>query len=460
MNWLLGTAGRRLLAAGAAAACALAALTALGAPDRLPAAPAADDPPKSGTGPGYFDGRASGDLRKKLLEEGGGNAESEAAVARGLKWLALHQAPDGHWSLHEFHKHAHVDGVIGPDAKSFACNCGGESARQNDIAATGFGLLPFLGAGFTHKPSDDKRQKEDYSQTVKAGLDYLVAKQGKDGNFGGDMYAHGIATIAMCEAYGMTSDPALKGPAQKAVKYIVDAQHEQGGWRYTPKTVGDLSVTGWQLTALKSAQMAGLDVPKAALTMVDRFLDSCENIREVTVDGKKVKQKGGYCYLPNSAETVPMTAVGLLCKQYLGASPRNPGLLDGLERLKENPPGKEAAGNRDNLYYEYYATQVMHNMGGDSWEFWNKGEVMEDGKPKKVHDGIRDVLIKKQDAGDEEKHDHQKGSWAPKGEGLNDGGRIMWTSLSLLELEVYYRHLPLYRKDVGGDKDPDKGDKE
>jgi hypothetical protein len=396
---------------------------------------------------GAWEGR-SGQTRKKMLQEGGGNAESEAAVARGLKWMALHQAPDGHWSLHEFQRHAHQNDaqgnpVFGPGAKTTTDNCGGQTTRQNDIAGTAFGLLPFLAGGQTHKPITDKEQKIDYSKTVKAGLDYLISKQDQKGYFGGDMYAHGLATIALCEAYGMTSDQMLKGPAQKAIRYIEYAQDPAGGgWRYAAHSPGDVSVTGWQLMALKSGQMAGLDVSKEVLLKCDKFLDSCETTREVTVDAKKVKQKGGYAYLPNNGETETMTAVGSLCKQYLGVSARNPSLMDGIERLKEHPPGKTG-----NIYYEYYATQVMHHMGGDSWDFWNKGP---DGK-----NGIRDALIAKQAkaANLEGKKACEDGSWPPENAGLNDGGRVMWTSLSLLTLEVYYRHLPLYRRDLGVNKD-------
>ncbi len=160
--------------------------------------------------PGGFAGR-SGATREKMLHEGGGNLASEAAVAKGLMWLALHQAPDGHWSLNEFSRFAHKDPT--PASKTFKCTCTGETTRQNDIAATAFGLLPFLAGGFTHKPNKDPKQV-DYTKTVKAGLDYLIAKQAANGNFGGDtMYAHALATIAMCEAYGMTSDPMLKTPA-------------------------------------------------------------------------------------------------------------------------------------------------------------------------------------------------------------------------------------------------------
>jgi hypothetical protein len=368
---------------------------------------------------GAFGGR-SGATREKMLQEGGGNALSEASVARGLHWLALHQAQDGHWGLHDFNRHARDKAF--PAGKTFTCNCDPGTTRHNDIAATGFALLPFLAAGVTHKPTTSKNAKEDYTKAVHAGLLYLIGKQGKDGYFGGDMYSHGIATIAMCEAFGLSSDPLLKQSAQKAINFIVYAQDPAGGgWRYSPRTAGDTSVTGWQLMAIKSGQMAGLSVPRATISKTEQYLDSCES-----------SSKGGYGYTPGSGESITMTAVGLLCRQYLGVNPRNPGLLSGVEKLKSTPPGK------GNLYYEYYATQVMHHMGGDSWQFWNLGP---DGKS-----GIRDTLIAKQ-SHNTARQQHVEGSWSAAA--APEGGRIMATSLSLLCLEVYYRHLPLYRRDMG-----------
>ena len=147
------------------------------------------------------------------------------------------------------------------------------------------------------------------------------------------------------------------------------------------------------------------------------------------------RERGGH----DAAAVVGMTAVGMLCSQYLGTTPRNPELIAGAERLKLAPPN-----TTKNLYYEYYATQVMHHMGGDNWKFWNEG-------PNGAN-GIRDTLIRKQDIG-ANKAAHG-GSWAQEGAGhANDGGRIMATSLSLLTLEVYYRHLPLYRRDMNLMKD-------
>jgi hypothetical protein len=355
--------------------------------------------------PGGFGGR-SGSTREKMLTEGGGNTESGAAVARGLDWLARHQALDGRWSLDAFHQHGR-------------CNCSG-TGQSNDIAATAFGLLPMLGAGQTHKPVKDGPAK--FAKNVEKGLEFLIRRQNKDGYFGGGMYAHGLATIAVCEAYGLTQDPRLKGPAQRAINFIRAAQSENGGWRYEPRQGGDTSVVGWQVMALKSGQMAGLEVDDArnpTFSKATKWLNSVQS-----PDG------GGYGYV-EASPTPTMTAVGLLCRQYLGWGPRNPGLINGVNRLKTVPPGATP-----NLYYYYYATQVMHHMGGEPWEFWN---------PK-----MRDLLVRTQDKGTTPKREHQKGSWSPQGDAhAGAGGRIMQTSLSLLTLEVYYRHLPLYRRDMG-----------
>jgi hypothetical protein len=414
---------------------------------------------------GGFKGR-SGATRTRLLQEGGGNARSEAAVARGLEWLALHQAQGGFWSLDGFIRHAREKPY--PEGKNFADDSNTQGSIRNDVAGTAFALLPFLAAGQTHKPplavrddpskevserrgmadgpklakelrdrrppddappgasggKDSKRpQQRDYHRGIDAGLKFLIHKQGKDGYYGGGMYAHCLASIAMCEAFGLTSDPVLRVSAQKAVNYIVDAQDPSGGgWRYSPREPGDTSVTGWALMALKSGQMGGLSVPSNTLHKVERFLDSVE-----------APKKGGYRYLPGQDEKRAMTAVGMLCRLYLEVNPRNPTLLAGVGLLKEQPPARDG-----DLYYEYYATQVMHHIGGESWDFWNKGP---DGKS-----GIRDTLIAAQDQGTSGRKGNA-GSWAPTPDfGTQRGGRLMATSLSLLTLEVYYRHLPLYRR--------------
>jgi hypothetical protein len=380
-------------------------------------------------GPGGFGGRSAA-TREQMVHEGGGNAASEAAVGLGLKWLALHQGDDGRWSLDGFHNHAREK--PGLNGKRFTCNCGGNGMR-NDTAGTAFGVLPFLAAGITHRDANrTKAMKEDYTKNVDAALGFLMNHQdARTGDLGGGMYAHGLATIALCEAFGLSADPKLKVAAQKAIDYIVAAQDPTGGgWRYTPRSGGDTSVVGWQLMAIKSAQMGGLKVPNPTLAGAEKWLQSC-----MTSDG-------GYGYTGPQA-TPTMSAVGLLCRQYLGWSPRNASLLSGIAQISKYQPGPGTGIN--SMYFNYYATQVMHHMGKDSdvWKNWN---------PK-----MRDVLVSAQDQGRAPRKPHQIGSWGPEGDAHGaQGGRIMQTSLSLLTLEVYYRHLPLYRRDVTTGKEMEK----
>jgi hypothetical protein len=358
-----------------------------------------------------------GETRNRVLIEGGGSKETEVAVGQGLEWLALHQAPNGGWSMDGFHRHAHDK--YGPGGKAFVCNCTGRPAVAHDVAATAMGVLPFLAAGQTHKPIDKVQHERDYTKVVPCALRFLVAHQDKStGQLGGDMYEHGLATIALCEAYGMTADPALRGPAQRAIQYIIRAQHSGGGWRYGPNTPGDTSVTGWQVMALKSGEMAGLNVPRSTLDGAGKFLDSVMSATTY-----------GYGYMGPGSDP-RLTAVGVLCREYLGWSPRKPELQKGSTILAANPP------NAKEMYYTYYAAQALHHFGGDHWRNWNAG--------------MTQSLLQARDKGDDPKHPHQKGSWSPEGDYYGrDWGRVGQTSLSVLTLQVYYRHLPLYRRDTG-----------
>ncbi|MFL5328810.1 MAG: prenyltransferase/squalene oxidase repeat-containing protein [Gemmataceae bacterium] len=341
--------------------------------------------------PGQMFGGRSGATREKMVAEGGGNAASEAAVAKGLKWLQKQQKADGHWTM--------VEGTV-----------------QDDLGATGLALLPFLAAGITHKVNSAHPDHAEYVKTVDRGIRWLVSKQPANGLLGNRSkhYSHAICTIVLCEAYGMTADPMLKKPAQRALDYLIKAQHSAGGFRYEVAEPGDTSVTGWCLQALQSGRLAGLNVPSETLTKVGKFLDSVQT-----------QEGAAYGYLgPGNRPT--MTAVGLLCRAYLGWGPKNPKMIAGVENIKSSMPRKSLK----DIYYYYYATQVMHFCAtADDWKrSWNPN--------------MRDLLIDTQD----NSTGPNRGSWEPD-ELLtgNGGGRMVATSLSLLTLEVYYRHLPLYR---------------
>jgi hypothetical protein len=314
--------------------------------------------------------------------------------------LAAHQSADGSWRLHDYHfncKHPHC-----PDAGSVV----------SVPAGTGLVLLPFLGAGYTD-------QAGKHQQTVARALNWLVHQQRPDGTWLAPqdpkpMYGHAMASIALCEAYGMTKNERLRGPAQKAIDYIVKAQHAgSGGWRYRPNQPADTSVVGWQLMALKSGEMAGLSVPPRAFEGIKRWLKTVEANRPV----------GGQFGYQSAAPTPAMTAQGLLCLQYLGANRDDPRMRAGTDYLLKNLPRQGA----ETTYYWYHGTQVMYHMQGKHWQAWNAR--------------LRDLLVSTQ-----EKAGGQAGSWRPLDHRERPGGRLYATALRLLMLEVYYRHLPLYQQ--------------
>lgn len=329
--------------------------------------------------------------RARLVQQRGGTPASEDAVARGLAWLAAHQASDGSW---RFDLHGANCGGL----------CGNPGTVGSTTAATGLALLPFLGAGET---TDDSQ----YAKVVERGLYYLTGRM-IIGRHGGDlqegtMYAQGIAAIALCEALAMTQDGSLRTPAQAAIDFICNAQHEQGGWRYYPGQPGDTTVFGWQLMALKSARLAGLAVPEQVFQRGRQFLDSVQE-----PDGP------GYGYMKPGREPTS-TAVGLLSRMYYGCPREDQRLAAGVVHLEQLGP------SRSDMYFDYYAHQVMHHYQGPGWDAWNQQ--------------LRDGLIASQS-----RRGHEHGSWYFNDQHATSGGRLYTTAMCLMILEVYYRHMPLY----------------
>jgi hypothetical protein len=224
---------------------------------------------------------------------------------------------------------------------------------------------------------------------------------------------------------GMTGDDNLRKPAQKAIDFIVAAQHqEHGGWRYTPGLESDTSVSGWQLMALKSGELAGINVPPETYRRVERWLDLAES------------SPGGqtqYAYNPFApAKTATIhgrnptpatTSMGLLMRLYTDWNRNDPRMKSGCDFLLSNPDVQDS-------YYWYYATQLMFHMKGDYWKQWN--------------DRLHPLLVSQQIqtgrfAGSWDPL-HPQDRWGPH------AGRIYVTTLNLLSLEVYYRHLPIYEQ--------------
>jgi hypothetical protein len=362
-----------------------------------------------------FSGR-QGLTRAKLVRREGGTARSEKSVEDGLAWLVRHQRDDGSWSLN------FQDQCQGP-------GCPRQPVMESDTAATGLALLPLLGAGYIHSV------KSRHQESVRRGLFWLVEHQEPDGNlFIGPpgmafMYSHAIGAMALCEAYGLSQDPRLKQPAQRALQFIVASQNPvSGGWRYSPGQEGDTSVFGWQIFALRSAHIAGIKLPKNVLKSCSRYLD------QAAVD----RSRTTYSYLPGRGGASPvMTAEALVSRQLLGWPRNYPPLVKGAAQIAADLDSSDER----NIYYWYYATQLLHNMKNKDWERWNL----------KVRESLIAMQVKEASCAG--------GSWDPALPATDrwglSAGRLYLTSLSILTLEVYYRYLPLYR---GYDEDQGKGD--
>ncbi|MFO0911898.1 MAG: hypothetical protein U0795_02990 [Pirellulales bacterium] len=352
--------------------------------------------------------------------------KTEEAIELGLAYLARQQRADGRWTLAE-----KTEG----DPTAGNANAGPAPTLRSDTAATGLALLSFLGAGYHHR-------EFKYQDHVDRGLQFLIARQTAEGDYFAPedpvsnrsvwMYSHAIATLAVCEAYGMTRDPKLKESAEAGLRFIASSQHaERGGWRYAPLLGSDTSVTGWMMMALKSGELAGLTVDPGVYQRIGEWLDGAE-VR--TTEGVR------YVYNPLAPDTVEqrhgrqgtpaMTSVGGLMRMYSGWDRRRAELRGIGDYLLDHPPtlGTATSEQRD-TYYWYYATQVMFHLGGDYWKSWN--------------DQLHPLLLRTQAqrgplAGSWDPHRPVADKWA------RHAGRLYVTAMNLMSLEVTYRHLPLY----------------
>jgi hypothetical protein len=353
-------------------------------------------------------GRRPGSARQQLGGKYGQTGGTIAAVGKGLDWLARNQRPDGSWSL------------CGPYSSA--------APRFNECeeSATAMALLAFQGDGNTHLEGK-------YQKNVVRGWNWLLKQQDADGCFFqvGDLnnyrfYVQGQCSIAICELYAMSRDTKYRVPAQHAIDFCLRSQSPEGGWRYNPNSDSDVSVTGWIVMALQSAKMAGLNVPRENLKNVERFLNS-------------VALEGGsrYPYQKDGEARRSMTAEALLMRQYLGWKRDDQRLVNGVNWITSPQNLIDFNNNRD-AYYWYYATQVTRHFGGDAWKRWNK--VMASELPAK-----------------QVPHGKESGSWDPARPSDDQwgawAGRLYVTCLSIYDLEVYYRYLPIYR-DVHSDEAP------
>ena len=388
-------------------------------------------------------GRTDPGIKNDLLSKYGGNKLTEESVEAGLAWLKRNQDKDGSWSLQK----PYADGVS-------------VSFPDNRPAATAMALLAFQGAG-------NALSTGKYSTNVKKGLNWLLKQQNRDGSFapkerGNEtlFYTQALCVIALCELVAMERnvngtpnaneehnfDDSMSDvveQARKAVSFLLENQHKKlGGWKYVPQESSDLSVTGWCLVALKTAEMAGIDVPVECYERISNFLDS------VSYD-----DGAGYVYqlvggkVTDAEKRPSMTATGLMCREYLGWTPDVEALQNGAKYLtqKENLihfPTKQVATvssnqksqgddslddakNFSHNVYGWYSTSMALRALGPYNRYWRQWNA---------------ALCKELPLQQEPQGSKEAGSWNPQYDQYTfGGGRLYVTCLCVLCLEVYYR---------------------
>ncbi len=316
--------------------------------------------------------------RAAALRRYGGNRRTETAVLKALRWLARVQDQDGSWS---------------------------STDSKEPIAMAGLALLSFLAHGET-------TESEEFGNAVEKAIKYLLSMQRADGLFpGGNAYTHGIATYALTEAYAMSRIMALRENVEYAIDVIIEGQQVGGGFDYNFRQGErvDLSVSGWQIQALKAAQMANITNAAHARAM-DKALYYLS-------DQAWSPENNRFRYGGSGSGSWTMNGVGVLCMQLLGHA-RHPNTRNGLASMADltctwSPNGPNG------VYGWYYVTQALFHQGGNAWNQWNRQ--------------FSEMLIRNQ---------HEDGYWDG---GDHGGGKVYTTTLAVLMLQVYYRYLPTFQ---------------
>ena len=388
-----------------------------------------------GVGPGAGSpfGRRGGN--ENLRKGGGGKPKPiDDALEDALRWLAAHQSPDGGWACETWTQWCDRKPSAAADALEGAGKAG------NDVGVTGLSLLAFLGAGYTN------RSKGLFGEVVGNGLKYLRNVQDAEGCFGSRasghyVYNHAIASLAMVEAYGMTGSPVFRNPTQKALDFIAITRNPYYAWRYGVKPGdNDTSVTGWMMMALKSAKLINASDVKLGkaptLTYDEEAFDGIrawvEKMTDPDTGRVGYQQRGTGPARPQelsdrfpAEKSESMTAVGMLARIFLGENPKtSEPIRKGAELCARLVPVWNVEDGSIDMYYWYYATLAMFQVGGEPWKKWET--AMKSG-----------IVDRQRRDGD---FCAYRGSWDPLDPWGPDGGRVYSTACMALCLEVWSRY--------------------
>ncbi|MHC5039708.1 MAG: HEAT repeat domain-containing protein [Planctomycetota bacterium] len=342
--------------------------------------------------------------------------DHQVAVERGLIWLKTHQDAGGMWSCNRFMLNC-KGGV-----------CGGPGKKEAfDVGVTGLALLAFLWAGHTHKSGTHK-------EVVKSALKALKERQTPDGCFGQKtadgfwIYNHAIATLALAEAYGRSGKSlALQEMTQRAVDFLSACQNPYLGWRYgRAPGDNDTSCTAWASSALKTAGVHGLDVPKkcfeGTLNWLSKTTDEDTYWTCYATSGERPKDIPS----PLRPEAMTAAAVAMRCFIHGERAGKRLEVLGGGNRLMKMLPTWNRQADAIDMYYWFWGTLACFRLRNAYWKAWSQP--------------LRQAIVPVQ-----KPTGCEKGSWDPVGRWGPQGGRVYATAINLLSLEVFHQKGTLTR---------------
>ncbi|MHC4936013.1 MAG: prenyltransferase/squalene oxidase repeat-containing protein [Planctomycetota bacterium] len=321
--------------------------------------------------------------------------QARLAIHRGLQYLKASQNANGSWTDKIGRKvHYNYDAIEGQHVGVTALAC---------TAFIAGGSLPGVG---------------EYGEQVERGLQYVVRNVGENGFItanGSRMYSHAFATLFLAEVYGMTGMSEVRAALKRSVGLIVQAQNEQGGWRYQPgANDADMSITVCQVMALRAANNSGIHVPKGTIDNAIRYV---RNSYDPTYDGFSYQADDGRSR-GRSRTTFSLTAAGVTALYGAGVYD-DPMITDGLVYLLENRPSRyEAESTFDYYYGMYYATQAAFQRGGEYWYRWHRSVW-------------RDVIALQ---------DRGQGSWRDL------VGPNYATAMACIIMQIPYQYLPIFER--------------
>ena len=343
----------------------------------------------------------------------GARAEVEAINA-GLLWLRNHQDADGRWDCDNFMKHDD------PHARSE-----GGGSPMHDVGVTALALLAFLGDGNTIS-------RGPHHVAVRHAVKWLKQQQQENGLFGtGEsthfIYDHAIATYALCEACGLSHSTLMMPVAQRGLDYLEQHRNPEAAWRYGLRDGdNDLSITGWCIMANESGAHFGLNVPASARAQPIKWLESV-----MDTDGSYgYTTPYDYARLPPDV-SAGTTAVGLFCRFFTDRHHNTTNSMrKSADYILTRPPVWSETAESIDVYYWYYATYALFQMGGRYWTQW--------------HTKLQKAVIATQER--DKTLPSTYGSWNPTYDGWgSEGGRVYTTAMLTLTLQAYYRYSRLLR---------------